>query len=372
MPHPNEQSSNPTPRPPRRKRYSGTHPREFQQRYKELDPQRYPDEQEHVRAQGRTPAGTHVPVLVEEVLAAVRPAAGEIAADCTLGFGGHAEALLRRVGPSGRVVGFDVDREQLERTSARLRAAGCGDSFLALHSNFAGLAKGLERLAQAGTVVAGYDVVLADLGASSIQLDDPRRGFSYKHDGPLDMRMDARRPRSAADLLARLSAEELSEALRALADEPDHAAIAGEVVRRRSHAPLRTTLELARLVMDVKRAAARHSRGARDDDDAPHPAARTFQALRILVNDELAALDELLRVAPAVLAPGGRLGVISFHSGEDRRVKHALRRGVEQGLWMEVCDDPVRPSAGELRANPRSRPARFRWAIRAASDAEGR
>lgn len=345
------------PRPSRRRRYRGTHPRSFEERYKERDPRRYPEMQQHVRSQGRTPAGSHVPIMVAEVLAALDPRPGDVVADCTLGYGGHAEAMLARVGAAGRLVGFDVDATQLERTGRRL--AECG-AHISLHrSNFAGIAKAL-----ASDGLDGYDVIFADLGVSSMQLDDPARGFSYKHDGPLDMRMDDRLRATAADLVMRLPEEELSAALLELADEPDHARIARAIVQARARRPIERTAQLLEI---VQRAQGASPRGRQHGgEEGPHPAARAFQALRILVNDELGSLQHLLRIAPSCLRPGGRIGILAFHSGEDRLVKHAFRDGVASGSYADAAGEPVRPTAQERHDNPRSAAARFRWARRPA------
>lgn len=367
----NDQTKNDPAALSRRPRYSGTHPREFQERYKELNPERFPEMREHLRAQGRTPAGTHVPVMVQEVIAALDPRPGEIVADCTLGWGGHAEALLERIGPKGQFLGLDLDGEQLERTRQRLhekRGASDDEGPLTFHrSHSAGLGKILRQLD-----LVGVDMVLADLGVSSMQVDDPSRGFSYKFDGPLDMRMDVRQPRTAAQLLATMSERELSSALAELADEPDHAVIARGIVRQREQSPIETTQQLVQLVFRVKNLSRRQWRqrdegavgGGSREGVGPeiHPAARTFQALRILVNDELNGLRQFLRSVPYCLHPGGRVAVISFHSGEDRIVKRAFRDGLSLGLYATISENVIRPQANEVRDNPRAASARLRWA----------
>jgi len=327
--------------------------------------------QEHVRAQGRTPAGTHVPVLVQETLAALQPAPGDVVVDGTIGYGGHAREILAYLGPTGRLIGLDVDATQLGRTARRLggmvyagASAGTGADppRLRLHRcHFGGIAKVLTREG-----LDGCDVILADLGPSSMQLDDPARGFSYKHDGPLDMRMDERLPRTAADLLSRLSAGELSAILSERGDEPDHERIARAIVQRRTLEPLARTRQLARLILAAKR----HERptspgGGVFPADERHPAARTFLALRMTVNDEIGGLEQLLRTAPYCLRPGGRIGIISFHSGEHRRVEEAFGEGLRRGQYAAVCEGPTRPTPQEVVANPRSRSARLYWARRA-------
>ena len=304
-----------------------------------------------------TPAGEHRPVLLSEVLAALDPRAGDVVVDCTVGFAGHAAELLRRVGPTGRLIGLDVDPANLARADERL--GGVGYPFSLHHLNFAGVG---QALAAAG--VERADVLVADLGVSSMQIDDPVRGFSYMRDGPLDMRMDPTRGRTAAQLLATLPEAELARALAEYGDEPRAGAIAAAIVAERSRRAIETTRDLRAL---IERAApvtiAAPRRGvAKSWQQKVRPAARVFQALRILVNRELANLAELLRVLPEVLAAGGRAAVISFHSGEDRLVKQAFRDGLRAGVYDAVSDDPVRPAFEERRDNPRSRSAKLRWA----------
>jgi 16S rRNA (cytosine1402-N4)-methyltransferase len=356
-----------TPKPPRRKRYSGTHPVHFSDKYKELQPEKYPKTQQHVRAQGRTPAGTHVPIMVAEVLAALAPKPGEIVADLTLGYGGHAAQFLRRISPGGHLIGLDLDRGQLERTGQRLTNISSNNVTLHLRpTNFASLDRTLAELAP-----DGCDIIFADLGLSSMQIDDPARGFSYKLDGPLDMRMDPARRRSAADLLATIPEPDLAAALADLADEPDADAIARLIVARRQRRPVTRTLQLVDLILEAKglegSVPCLPRRHAKTASSSHHPAALTFQALRILVNNELSNLNQLLRIAPACLRPGGRIGLLSFHSGEDRLVKQSFRDGRRSGIYEPLADELLRPSPAELRDNPRSSPARFRWAKKSRS-----
>lgn len=343
----------------RRPRYSGTHPKRFDEKYKEHHLRQYPDLAAHLRAKGKTPAGTHIPILVDEVMAALAPRPGEVVVDCTLGYGGHTEAFIARIAPGGRLIALDVDGRQLAQTRQRL-----GDQLVAMgfyHSNFAGVAKALQK-----ENLSGCDILFADIGVSSMQIDNPDRGMSYKYDGPLDMRMDERLRRTGADAVNTLTESELSEALRTLADEDDHARIAAAIVAHRRHSPLTRTQELVELVfaakgMEIKtfKQQQRQSAGA-----APHPAAKTFQALRILVNDELGALAALLRTAPYCLNPGGRIGIISFHSGEDRRVKKAFKEGLDDGVYAAISDGAITPTRDEIAANPRSASAKFRWAVK--------
>jgi 16S rRNA (cytosine1402-N4)-methyltransferase len=342
----------------RRQRYPGTHPRKFGQRYKELAADRYPEIVQEVRERGGTPAGTHIPVLMAEIMAALQPKAGETVADGTLGFGGHASEFLDRTAPDGRLYGFDMDGRELERTRERL--ARFGDRISFQRSNFAGIAK---VMSQAG--IDGYDIVFADLGISSMQIDNPMRGFSYKFDGPLDMRMDDRNPRSAADLLMTLSEQEIAEALDQLADEPDHRAIARHVVRDRAQRPIRRTSHLTRIIFEAKGISTKQWRErAKAKQHELHPAARTFQAMRILVNDELGSLRQFMRLAPACLRPGGRIGIICFQSGEERVVNSAFKDAIASGLLADAIEEPIRPTSEERFNNPRSASARFYWARR--------
>lgn len=314
------------------------------------------------RRRGRrsTPPGAHRPVMLDEVLAILDPRPGEVAVDCTLGFAGHSAELLRRVGPTGKLIALDLDAANL--LPAREKLAAISSSFELHHANFAGFP---AALAAAG--LDGCDCLVADLGMSSIQVDDPDRGFSFMRDGPLDMRMDRTRGRTAAELLNSLSSDDLAAAFRELGDEPDAERIAQAIVRRRATKRLERTRELMDLVMDA--APVRVNPHPMKGEPTPRqqkirPTARVFQALRILVNRELANLQELLRVLPWCLRPGGRAAIISFHSGEDRLVKAAFKDGQRTGDYERISEEPARPSFGERTDNPRARSAKLRWAVR--------
>lgn len=327
----------------RRKRYSGKNPRKFEDKYKELNPSLYPEIQEKIAASGKTPAGTHIPVLMQESLDALQLSAGMIGVDGTLGFGGHAREILSRILPGGKLIGLDVDPIEQPKTIARLHDAGFGpECFEAVQSNYAGIGK---VLGQRG--ITNVDFIFADLGCSSMQIDDPSRGFTFKASGPLDMRMNPQRGISAADWLQRCTEEELAEALRENADEP-HAERLASLLAGKS---LRTTTDLVRAID-----AAAH-------DVSGDTTRRVFQALRIAVNEEFSALDAFLRSAPHFLKPGGRLVILTFHSGEDRRVKKALQQLQREGVFREICEEVITASAEERRANPRSIPAKLRWAM---------
>jgi len=341
------------PRHIRRVRYSGKNPRSFHQKYKELNPERYAGEVAKVLASGKTPAGMHVPIMVDELLRYTRPVPGEVAVDCTLGGGGHARALLERLQPGGRLIGLDLDPLELPKTEARLRAAGFGaETFNARIGNFAGLG---QVLGAEG--VSAADIVIADLGVSSMQIDNPDRGFSYKSAGPLDMRMNPTRGEPASALLARTSEAALATLLDENADEP-HAVLIARLLKAQ---PLTTTHAAERVVrLGLNKALPGLSKM-----DVKMSARRTFQALRIAVNDEFAAVDALMRALPHCLAPGGRVAIITFHSGEDRRVKKAFQAGLRAGVYADVAREVVRSSMTETRANRRASSAKLRWAVRA-------
>jgi 16S rRNA (cytosine1402-N4)-methyltransferase len=331
----------------RRLRYSGKNPRRFDQKYKELSGNA--DTLARVLASGKTPAGTHVPIMVEEILEVLDPRPGDIAVDCTLGFGGHARRLLGRVAPGGHVIGLDTDPLELPKTEAALRGEGFGaDIFTARKSNFAGLPAALTA-----SGFSGADVILADLGVSSMQLDNPSRGFTWKSPGPLDMRMNPSRGLSAAQWLLKMTPTALEQALIENADEPDAAVLASALAGN----SLATTTDLAGAI----RTALPH----RSAELVEKAIRRVFQAVRISVNEEFSALDALLRSLPSCLNAGGRVAIMTFHSGEDRRVKKAFQAWYRDGIFSSIADEVIRASADERRANPRSTSAKLRWARRA-------
>lgn len=340
--------SDPSPRPPRRKRYSGKNPRRFEDKYKEHDPARYAETVAKVIASGKTPAGSHVPILVDECIAALGLQPGMTGVDCTLGYGGHALRILETINPGGRLVGLDQDPVELPKTECRLRDAGYGvDSFEALRSNYAGLAKVLGERG-----IRGVDFIFADLGCSSMQFDDPSRGFSFKHAGPLDMRMNPNRGLSAAGWLARITPEKLELALHEHSDEPRAASLAAALAGKN----FPRTVDLA----DAIRAAVRA-----DEDETELTVRRVFQAVRIAVNEEFVALEAFLRALPDCLKPGARVAMLTFHSGEDRRVKKSFQAALRAGVFSEISDGVITAGPDERRLNPRSASAKLRWAVRA-------
>jgi 16S rRNA (cytosine1402-N4)-methyltransferase len=338
--------SDETPRPPRRKRYSGKNPRRFEDKYKEHDPARYGDTVAKVLASGKTPAGSHIPILVTESLEALQLAPGMSGVDATLGYGGHALRILEKISPGGKLIGLDVDPLVLPKTEARIRELGYGEeAFEAVRSNYAGLSKVL-----AGVPV---DFIFADLGCSSMQFDDPTRGFSFKAAGPLDMRMNPTRGLSAADWLAKISAEKLEFALVENADEPRAETLSQALAGKH----FSNTVALAQAVRESIRVS--------DEDERELTVRRVFQALRIAVNEEFTALDAFLRALPGCLKPGARAAILTFHSGEDRRVKQVMKVGLRDGIFSEMSDGPLTASPEERRMNPRSSSAKLRWVTKA-------
>lgn len=292
----------------------------------------------------------HIPVLIDHVLRVIEPKPGQVIVDCTLGLGGHSGAMMKFLHPGGRLIGTDLDPSNL--AAARTHLQYIGGRFDLFHSNFAGLQKVL-----AGLGIERVDGLLADIGVASTQIDDPSRGFSYRKPGPLDMRMDPTRGQPASALLAKISREDLEAALIELGDETDAPQIARLIVERRAREPITTTEQLMAIVCEARDFTV--ERGGRAK---LHPAARTFQALRILVNRELANLDHLLAILPQVLNPGGVAAIISFHSGEDRRVKHAFRDGKKMGVYESISEEPLVATEAEIAFNVRARSAKLRWA----------
>jgi 16S rRNA (cytosine1402-N4)-methyltransferase len=336
------------PRPPRRKRYGGKNPRRFEDKYKEHDPARYPETVAKVIASGKTPAGTHLPIMVRECLEALAARPGMTGVDATLGYGQHAAQLLEKISPSGKLIGLDIDPLELPKTAARLAELGYGaECFEAVKSNYAGIAKVL-----AARNLESVDFIFADLGCSSMQLDDPSRGFSFKTKGPIDMRMNPERGMSAGDWLVKASAEKLETALHEYADELRAESIARALAGQK----FPHTLALAEAVRESIRES--------DEDKRELTVRRVFQALRIAVNEEITALDAFLKALPGCLKSGGRAAILTFHSGEDRRVKQFFKVGVRDGIYAEMSDGPIISSSDEQRQNPRSRSAKLRWVVK--------
>ncbi len=337
---------------PRRKRYSGRNPRSFADKYKEHQPESYPEDVAKIILSGKTPAGMHRPIMIREVLASLALHPGDVVVDCTLGYGGHAFELLAAIQPGGRLLGVDADPIELPKTEARLRALGAPQtSIVVRRMNFSGVSQFLALHAP-----EGVDALLADLGVSSMQLDDPVRGFSFKVDGPLDMRMNPSRGMSASALLSTLNVADLRAILVDNSDEPNAERIAQKIVKAHSRKPLETTLALVQVI--------RESLTGQVLVDSDRAIRRVFQSLRIAVNEEFRSLDLFLKQMPFYMKKGGRSTILTFHSGEDRRVKAAFKQGLQNGLFSSITQEVIRPSATELKDNSRSSSAKLRTAVR--------
>lgn len=339
----------------RRVRYKGTHPKRFEEKYKELKPEEYPETIERVISKGSTPAGMHISICVQEILAFLQIQPGQKGLDATLGYGGHALEMLKCLKGAGHLYGLDVDPVELPKTRDRLAAQGFGpEIFTPRQMNFADI----DVLAgEVGT----FDFILADLGVSSMQIDNPERGFSYKKEGPLDLRLNPDRGISAAQRLKDISREELAGMLLENADEPYARELAeGVITARKRSSGIDTTGKLRRVIEDSLAFLPAKTRA----EEVKKACARTFQALRIDVNSEFEVLYQLMEKLPGALAPGGRAAILTFHSGEDRIVKKAFKRYQKEGLYAQVAEEVIRPSAQECARNSRARSTKMRWAIK--------
>lgn len=339
----------------RRVRYQGTHPRNFREKYKELNPEKYGDDVEKVLQSGKTPAGMHVPIMVKEILDFLEIQPGQTGFDATLGYGGHTRKMLEQLQGQGHLYATDVDPIESEKTRKRLEDLGYGPEILTIRRmNFA-------QLDQAAPGIL-FDFVLADLGVSSMQIDDPERGFTFKYDGPLDLRLDPTSGVTAAQRLRELDKEELSAMLVENSDEPyaDRIARAVFQVFQRG-GTVDTTKQLAAIIEDALSFLPTGER----KEAVKKSCQRAFQALRIDVNSEFESLYSFLDKLPGVLKPGGRAAILTFHSGEDRLVKQAFKQQLRAGVYSAAAQEVTRPSAEECFRNPRARSTKLRWAIRA-------
>ena len=338
----------------RRVRYKGTHPRSYKEKYKELNPEKYKDDVEKIVQSGKTPAGMHISIMVQEILDFLQIQPGQIGLDATLGYGGHSRKMLEQLQGQGHLYATDVDPIESEKTRARLADAGFGPEILTIRR---------MNFAQLDEVAPGekFDFILADLGVSSMQIDNPERGFTFKHDGPLDLRLDPTAGVSAAERLRELEEDELAAMLVENSDEPYADRIARTIMKIfKKGGKIETTKQLAGAVEE-----ALSFLPANEKKEAVKKACqRTFQALRIDVNSEFEVLYDFLEKLPTVLKSGGRVAVLTFHSGEDRLVKKAFKQGLKEGVYSDVAADVIRPSAEECFRNPRARSTKMRWAIR--------
>ena len=340
----------------RRVRYKGTHPRKYSEKYKELDPDKYRDTIEKVIAKGSTPAGMHLSICVREILDFLQIKPGQKGLDATFGYGGHSEKMLQCLGGQGHLYALDIDPIEIVKSKKRLNDLGYGEDILTvIHENFANIDQVAEKYGP-------FDFLLADLGVSSMQIDNPERGFSYKNEGPLDLRLNPEAGIPASQSLKESSREELEWMLRDNSDEPYATQIARIIsLRIRKNQAIETTTELAEAISEALSFLPEKER----KDAVKKSCARVFQALRIDVNSEFEVLDDFLQTLPSCMAPGGRIAILTFHSGEDRMVKKALKGMQKAGIYSEVATDVIRPSAQECARNPRARSTKMRWAVKA-------
>jgi 16S rRNA (cytosine1402-N4)-methyltransferase len=344
------------PKHTRRVRYSGKNPKAFHEKYKEHNPEKYAEDVAKILAQGKTPAGMHRSICVDEIMEFFDLQPGEIGLDATLGYGGHSLEILKRILPGGHLFATDVDPFELPRTKERLASFGYGEDVLSIRKmNFAGI----DVIAQeAGPL----NFVLADLGVSSMQIDNPDRGFSFKINGPLDLRLNPHSGKPASALLKALDVFELTDILIANADEPNAELIANAIVTSIKKGQLIQTTNQLKEVIET---ALLSQKNKPSKDEIKKTCQRCFQALRIEVNDEFNVLDKFLAKLPDAMAEGGRVAILTFHSGEDRRVKKSFQAFFRDGIFSDIAAEPIRPSAQEINNNPRAKSAKLRWAIKA-------
>lgn len=341
----------------RRERYSGTHPKKFSQKYKEHNPEKYADTISKVISKGSTPAGMHISIMVKEILDFLQIKPGQIGLDATLGYGGHTKEMMKCLEGKGHVYGLDVDPIESAKTKERLNNQGFGDDILTVKlTNFMNIDQVSEEEGKK------FDFILADLGVSSMQIDNPERGFTYKVEGPLDLRLNPQKGISAAERLREMDLEEIIGMLIDNSDEPYAEEIAEKIYNKiKSGGRIDTTIQLKDTIEEALVFIPNKDR----KEAVKKACARTFQALRIDVNNEYEVLYSFLEKLPDVLAPGGRVAILTFHSGEDRLVKKSFKEMKKAGLYSEVASDVIRPSAEECALNPRARSTKMRWAIKA-------
>lgn len=340
----------------RRVRYKGTHPRKFSEKYKELQPEKYGETIEKVKKKGSTPAGMHISICVNEILDFLKIQPGEVGLDATLGYGGHSKEMLKCLESSGHLYALDIDPIEIVKTKKRLEEAGFGPEILTIiQQNFC-------NIDQVANEVGLFNFMLADLGVSSMQIDNPERGFTYKFDGPLDLRLNPEKGISATQRLIGISLNELEGMLIENADEPYASEIAKAVIHTmKKGKTITTTTDLRQIIEETLAFLPDQIR----ERMIKKSCQRTFQALRIDVNSEFEVLEAFLEKLPEVLAPGGRVAILTFHSGEDRLVKKSFKRFLKEGVYSDISTDVIRPSTEECNMNGRARCTKMRWAIRA-------
>lgn len=339
----------------RRVRYTGTHPKTYQEKYKEHQPEKYADTVAKVIQKGSTPAGMHISICVKEIIDFLQIQPGQIGLDATLGYGGHTSHMLKCLDGMGHLYALDVDPIEIEKTKTRLNDLGYGSDILTIiQENFCNIDSIADEYGQ-------FHFMLADLGVSSMQIDNPERGFSFKNDGPLDLRLDPKKGISAAERLMEVTQQELEGMLIENADEPYATEISRAImISKKKGKPIKTTTALRELIEQTLLFIPAKER----KDVVKKCCQRTFQALRIDVNSEFEVLEAFLEKLPNVLAPGGRVAILTFHSGEDRLVKKSFQRFYREGIYSEIANEVIRPSIKECNRNGRARSTKMRWAIK--------
>ena len=340
----------------RRVHYKGKYPKKFEEKYKELQPEKYKDTIAHVIQKGNTPAGMHISIMVKEILDFLQIKPGQTGFDATLGYGGHTKAMLEQLQGQGHIHATDVDPVESAKTKKRLAEQGFGEDMLTIHlQNFCTI----DEIAKE---VGGFDFILADLGVSSMQIDNPERGFSFKVDGPLDLRLNQEAGISAAERLDTISRDELAGMLYENSDEPYAEEIAEAITEKiRKGGKIETTTGLHQVIEETLAFIPEKER----KEAVRKSSQRVFQALRIDVNNEFEVLYDFLDKLPGVLKPGGKVAILTFHSGEDRLVKKSFKQWKKEGLYSEIAKDVIRPSKEECFRNSRAKCTKMRWAIRA-------
>ena len=340
----------------RRVRYKGKYPKKFEEKYKELQPEKYKDTIEHVISKGNTPAGMHISIMVKEIIDFLEIKPGQVGFDATLGYGGHTRAMLECLKGQGHMYATDVDPEESAKTRKRLAEQGFGEDILTIKlQNFCTI----DEIAKE---IGGFDFILADLGVSSMQIDNPKRGFSFKVDGPLDLRLNQEAGISAAERLDTISREELAGMLDENSDEPYCEEIAKAITDEiRKGNRIDTTTKLREVIEKTLDFLPEKEK----KDTVKKTCQRVFQALRIDVNREFEVLYDFMEKLPGALKPGGRVAILTFHSGQDKLVKKALKQGYKEGNYSDYSKDVIRPSAQECAQNGRARSTKMRWAIKA-------
>ncbi|MFI3328914.1 MAG: 16S rRNA (cytosine(1402)-N(4))-methyltransferase RsmH [bacterium] len=333
----------------RRVRYKGTHPKKFNEKYKELNPEKYKETVDKVINKGSTPAGMHISIMVNEILEFFNIKENQIGLDVTLGYGGHTTHMLEKLNNTGHMHGVDADPIEFVKTVERINSKY--NNFTGYNMNFSDVDK-LETK---------FDFILADLGVSSMQIDDPTRGFSYKHDTTLDLRLDPTKGICAKQRLEKISLYELEGMLTENADEPNALLIATEIVNEiKTNKTIDTTKQLREVISN----ALLKKYKKEDKELLKKTCQRVFQAIRIDINEEYEVLYKLLETLPSMLKDGGKVAILTFHSGEDRLVKKAFKRHLNENLYKQINDDIILPSKDECFTNPRAKSTKMRWAIK--------